>query len=119
MRLTWHMRRWGLAAAMVVVLMAALAPIMAFQEAGSVRHRVEIQRFKFVPERLVVAPGDTVIWVNLDLVPHTITAKDESWDSQALVSNQAWEMRLTEEMTGNYFCRFHPAMAGQVYVRRH
>ncbi len=119
MRLTPQMRRWGIAVAMGVVLMAALAPIMAIEEAGDVHHRVEIQRLKFVPASLVVAPGDTVVWVNLDLVPHTITAKDESWDSQALVSNQAWEMRVTEEMAGTYFCRFHPAMEGQVHVRRH
>jgi plastocyanin len=59
-----------------------------------------------------------VVWVNLDFVPHTIMAQDESWDSQALHSNEAWEMRITEEMTGGYFCRYHPAMEEQVDVKR-
>jgi plastocyanin len=103
---------------MVAVLTAAFTPLRATQEAGGVRHRVDIQRFTFVPEYLVVAPGDTVVWVNRDLVPHTLTAQDSSWDSQALETNQAWELRFTEGMTGHYFCRFHPTMQGQVHVRR-
>ena len=71
-----------------------------------------MRRLKYAPESLVVAPGDTVVWVNLDLVPDTVTAKDNSWDSQALESNETWEMRVTEEMTGNYFCRYHPSYGG-------
>ncbi len=107
-----------MAAVMAAVLAAAPISIGSSQEAGGVRHRVDIQRFKFVPERLEVAPGDTVVWVNLDSVPHTLTAQDGSWDSQTLEANMTWELRVTEEMTGNYFCRYHPTMQGQVHVRR-
>jgi plastocyanin len=103
---------------MAAVMAAALIPTGAAQDAGGVRHRVEIQRFRFVPERLVVAPGDTLVWVNLDSVPHTLTAQDESWDSQALKANKEWELRVTEGMTGDYFCRYHPRMQGQVQVSR-
>lgn len=103
---------------MVVALAAALAPTSAKPKTAGVSHRVEIQRFTFAPASLSVAPGDTVEWVNLDIVPHTITAKDDSWDSQTLQTNGAWELRITEEMTGDYFCRFHPTMVGQLQVKR-
>ena len=116
---TPQMRRWGLAVVKVITLATALAAAGASQEAGGVRHWVEIHDFAFVPAYLAAAPGDTVVWVNHDLVPHTITARDESWDSQAVPSNEAWELRLTEEMTGGYFCRYHPFMEGQVVVTHH
>ncbi len=118
LRFTRQMHRWGMVAVTVAFLTTALAPTGAMQEANGVRHRVEIRRLKYVPASLVVAPGDTVVWVNLDLVPHTVTAKDDSWDSQALASNGAWEIRVTEAMSGHFFCRYHPSMEGQVHVRR-
>src|SRR5262245_66610516 len=119
MRGTRQMRRWRTAAVIVITMAAALAAAGASQEAGGVRHCVEIHDFAFVPAYLAAAPGDTVVWVNHDLVPHTITARDESWDSQAVPSNEAWELRVTEEMTGGYFCRYHPFMEGQVAVKHH
>ncbi|ETW94442.1 MAG: hypothetical protein ETSY1_34835 [Candidatus Entotheonella factor] len=117
MRITKWMRPWGIAVVMIAVLAAAMVPTGANPKPDGVRHRVNIQRFTFEPASLVVAPGDTVVWVNLDIVPHTITATDESWDSQTLQANGAWEMRVTEAMTGDYFCRFHPTMVGQVKVK--
>ncbi|MDH3598215.1 MAG: cupredoxin family copper-binding protein [Candidatus Tectomicrobia bacterium] len=110
-------RRWGMVGVIIVTLATAFALTSANPVALGVRHQVDIQRFKFTPASLVVAPGDTVVWVNLDIVPHTITAQDDSWDSQTLQTNDAWELRITEEMTGDYFCRFHPAMVGQVQVK--
>jgi plastocyanin len=101
-----------------IVVAAALGPTAALPNASGVRHRIDIQRFTFVPQRLLVAPGDTVLWVNHDLVPHTVTAKDGSWDSQTLEVSETWELRVTAQMIGDYVCRFHPAMQGQVRVRR-
>lgn len=46
----------------------------------SQRHVVEIRNLEFTPKELVAALGDTITWVNYDLVPHTVTADDESWD---------------------------------------
>jgi plastocyanin len=34
-------------------------------------HTVTIEEMRFQPERLTVARGDTIVWVNKDLVPHT------------------------------------------------
>lgn len=101
-----------------VLALVALPALGVPQAAGRERHRVEIQGFAFVPERLVVAPGDTVVWVNRDLAPHTVTAEDARWDSQRLEADIAWELHITEEMAGDYFCRYHPGMRGQLHVRR-
>ena len=61
---------------------------------------------KFVPERLEVAAGDGVTWVNKDLVPHTVTAPGASWK---------FIVRRRGEMP--YRCRFHPTMKAVVVAR--
>lgn len=109
--------RWGSLVIIMLMLIVAFVSSGAKSEATGVRHRINIQHFKFAPANLVVEPGDTVVWVNLDIVPHTITATDNSWDSQTLQTNDVWELRITEKMTGAYFCRFHPAMVGLVQVK--
>ncbi len=112
------MFRWGMVAVTAIVVAAALIPTGAAPTGGGVRHRVDIQRFTFMPERLVVAVGDTVVWVNRDLVPHALAAQDGSWGSSSLETNITWELRVTEETSGAYFCPYHPTMRGQVQVRR-
>ena len=113
------MYRWRTAAALVLIVAAELAVAGARHDAGGVRHWVVIHHFAFVPAHLAAAPGDTVVWVNRDLMAHTITARDDSWDSQAVPSNDAWELRVTAAMTEGYFCRYHPFMEGQLEVQHH
>ncbi len=74
------------------------------------RHVVEIQKLKFVPAELEVSPGDTVVWINLDIVPHTVTATDKSWDSKTMKKKDEWEMVVGVDTPGAYFCQFHPKM---------
>src|SRR5262249_51523265 len=88
------MRRLRLAVVTALAVAAALAPAGMAQEMGDRRHRVTIKGLHFAPADVVVGPGDTVVWVNRDLVSHTVTAQDGSWDSQGLTENATWEMRV-------------------------
>jgi len=72
------MRRLGIAVVTAVAVAAAVTPTGVAQQVGGRRHRVTIQGLRFTPADVVAAPGDTVVWVNRDLVPHTVTAKDKS-----------------------------------------
>ena len=38
-------------------------------------HTITIEGMRFQPEVLTVSPGDTIVWVNKDIVPHTATSK--------------------------------------------
>ena len=80
------------------------------------RHVVEIQQFKFVPAKLEVAPGDTIVWINRDIVPHTVTAANESWDSETINKDGEWQTVVRSEMSGDYYCRFHPIMKAQFVI---
>ena len=105
----------------VVAALVALAALTAANAAQKMRGRhyvVTAKGLQFTPADLTVAPGDTVTWVNRDLVPHTVTARDGSWDSQGLAENATWEMRVTGSTAGEYFCRYHPTMHGRLVIGR-
>ena len=78
------------------------------------RHVVEIRDFAFHPSHIVVAPGDTVVWVNKDFVPHFVSLVDGKWQSDVLEEHQSWKLFVTEAGFFNYVCVFHPEMTGKV-----
>lgn len=92
---------------------ATLALVAVACGADPPRHlSVEIRGLDFQPAELPVAPGDTLTWVNADLVPHTITAGDERWDSGDVAPGGRYTLVVTEADVGPYRCRFHPSMTG-------
>lgn len=77
-------------------------------------HRVVIEEMQFAPARLTVAPGDTVSWINRDVVPHTATAADRSWDSGTLEQGDRWSLVVEDGGSIDYTCLFHPTMSGRL-----
>jgi plastocyanin len=82
--------------------------------AGEV-HRVEMKAVDFEPRQITVRVGDTVEWTNGDIVAHTATAKDRSWDVNVL-PRRAGRMMMKAAGTVSYFCRYHPNMRGEIAV---
>ena len=77
---------------------------------------VHIQGFRFVPETLEVSVGDTVVWKNDDIVPHTATAK-KVFDSKNLDNGQSWSYTAKHKGEFAYICTYHPTMKAQLNVR--
>jgi plastocyanin len=80
-------------------------------------HTVTIERMRFEPQSLVVAPGDTIVWINKDLVPHTATSRTAGFDSKAIQANASWKYTVKKKGRYDYTCTFHPTMSGTVRVR--
>jgi plastocyanin len=80
-------------------------------------HAVEIRGFAYLPARLEVAVGDTVMWVNRDVVPHTVTRDGGRWDSGSVEGERAWRLIVTPPGSQSYYCAFHPTMRGVLVVR--
>jgi plastocyanin len=80
-------------------------------------HVVLMKTVGFQPAELTVNRGDTIVWKNEDIVPHSATARDASWDSKAINPDSSW--RLVAEKPGrhDYYCVFHPTMRGTIEVR--
>lgn len=98
----------------IMFISGEAAPLMA---SPPQTHVVEIQAFSFQPQRTVVAPGDTIVWINRDIVPHTVTTNSGTWDSQKLDEGQSLEVIVENGGVYLYFCKFHPHMTGMVTAR--
>ena len=79
-------------------------------------HHIDIKDFEFSPTELVVRPGDKIIWTNRDIVPHTATATDKSWDSKMIQRGKKWHINVTSDMSTSYYCRFHPKMKAKLTI---
>ena len=77
---------------------------------------VEVVDFVFRPETLEIAAGTTVTWTNQDIVPHTATADDGSFNSGKLSKSESFSFTFEEPGTYEYFCEFHPNMTGTIVV---
>jgi plastocyanin len=82
-----------------------------------VAHIVTIEGMRFEPATLTVKPGDRVTWVNKDLVPHTVTAISQAFDSQSIAADASWTYTAGKPGSYSYVCRFHPGMQGILIVQ--
>ena len=104
-------------AALFATLIAAnFNPVEAYANDGAKTHTVIIKKFKFIPAALEVKPGDTIIWVNQDIVPHTATALDKSWDTGEIASEGSKEMIVAKAQSLSYYCVFHPIMTAELVL---
>jgi plastocyanin len=102
-------------AALGVVLVTV--GVIVGSEPRSETHTVTIEGMRFQPDVLTVTSGDTIVWVNKDLVPHTATSKAGGFDSKDIQADKSW--RHTVRQTGEfaYICTFHPTMRAMLRVR--
>lgn len=102
----------------VVAFVAGLLACSAGAEAARnpVTHTVTIDGARFSPADLRVKPGDTVVWVNKDLLAHTATSKDGGFDSKVIQPGKSWRFVAKHKGDFAYTCSFHP-MNGTLTVR--
>src|SRR3546814_13992000 len=66
---------------LAALLPAVLCCLMTTAAAPpSAEHVIEMTRMRFGPAPANLKVGDTIVWVNHDIVPHTATARDRSFD---------------------------------------
>ncbi|GJM30974.1 MAG: hypothetical protein DHS20C17_36090 [Cyclobacteriaceae bacterium] len=68
---------------------------------------------KFKPEVLYVNKGDSVVFINKDMVDHDVTDEPGgSWTSTTLNPGQSWGKTITRNE--DYFCSLHVIMKGKI-----
>jgi plastocyanin len=92
----------------------AAVPSAAAEKAAT--HTVVIEGVKFEPETLTVARGDTVVWVNKDPFPHTVTAKG-AFDSHDIAAGKSWKYVARKAGEYAYVCTLHPNMQAKLVVK--
>lgn len=107
-----------LKAAGVVLCVSACAALAS--PASAKTWTVKIVDMRFVPGDLTVARDDTIVWVNSDLVAHTVTSTSTgagAFDSHAIAPGGQWRYRANTAGHWTYRCTFHPTMQAQLIVK--
>ena len=106
----------GMLAAAAASMSSGKTLVASASGEGPAHHIVKIQQFVFSPATLSVRSGDRITWVNLDIVPHTATADDGSWDTGELAAQGSVEIEVSQTMHNTYYCRFHPSMKAKLDI---
>lgn len=105
---------------------AALALGLALLSSGAVAepatHQVVIEGMRFTPATLTVVAGERIVWVNRDLVPHTVTAVAPAaarpvFDSGPIAPGASWTLVASASGRFAYRCTLHPTMKAELIVR--
>ncbi len=75
---------------------------------------VVIEQMTFTPAELTAHKGDTIIFINKDIVAHDVTEKGEKWASPTLNMDDSWSKIADDSF--DYFCSIHVVMTGKVKV---
>ena len=95
-----------------LVLAAALLPLAAHAETQT----VTIEGMQFKPQVITVKRGDTIVWRNRDVVPHTATAAG-LFDSGGIANGKSWSHVAAKAGKHDYVCTYHPGMKATVVVQ--
>lgn len=77
---------------------------------------IEIKGFSYVPKTITIKVGDSITWINKDLIGHSATADDNSWDTGILSQGETGTIKFDKAGTYTYHCTPHPIMKGTVIV---
>jgi plastocyanin len=78
---------------------------------------VTIEGSRFIPSTLTVRVGDSIVWLNKDLFPHTATSSAGKFDSQGIAPEQSWTYKAAAKGAFDYVCIYHPTMRGTLQVK--
>jgi plastocyanin len=108
-------RKWAIAGVISVLTLLTIASVSAQQ--GATTHTIVIKAMRYQPDQLEVRAGDTVEWKNEDIVAHTVTARDKSFDSGKIAPGSSWKLTVKKASTIDYGCIPHPNMKGRLVVK--
>lgn len=106
--------RSGLASGFAALVMLSLSASTPAASPAN-RHVVPMANMKYGKLPAGLRAGDVIVWVNRDTVPHTVTARNRSFDLR-LNPGQSASLRLTKSGNFAFYCIFHPAMRGTIAV---
>ena len=105
------------AAALCLLASSLLPGSILYAYAAPATHTVVMEGVTFTPQTLTVKQGDTIVWANKDLFPHTATAQDGSFDSREIPVSKSWKYVAKKVGTHSYVCTLHPTMKATLIVQ--
>lgn len=97
------------------LMMTALAFGAMALPAHAATVQIVIENLVFSPAEVSAKVGDTIEWVNKDVLAHTATANDGDFDVM-LPPKKTGTLVLKKAGTVDYYCRFHPNMKATLKI---
>ena len=102
---------------MMTTRMLVLTTLILMATSPSKRHRVVMSQFQFEPRVIEVSAGDTIVWENQDIVPHTARADDGAWDTGNMPAKSKHITVAKKKGEHAFTCLYHSNMKGKLVVR--
>ena len=77
--------------------------------------QIVMDKMVFAPTETTASVGDTIEWVNNDILAQTATARNGDWDV-AIATKKTVSVVLKKAGPIDYYCRYHPNMTGRIVV---
>jgi plastocyanin len=103
---------------MMPLKLTALAVILTGMLGVSARAetiQIVMDKMAYIPLEVSAKVGDTIEWVNNDILSHTATARNGDWDI-TIAPRKTERLVLKKGGIIDYFCRFHPNMKGRIAI---
>ena len=97
--------------AIIAALLCGFCAVPA--EAATIE--VVVDKLVFTPAEINAKVGDTIEWDNKDILQHTATATNGTWNV-LLAAHKKGSFIVKQVGTFDYFCKFHPNMKGKLTV---
>jgi plastocyanin len=78
--------------------------------------QVTIGGMSMTPQQLTVRAGETVEWINKDVVDHTTTEKKAALWNVSIAPGKSAKVVMKKAGTFDYYCRYHPNMVARLVV---
>ena len=79
------------------------------------KYVVTIKDMKYNPAVTQAHLGDTIMFINKDLVPHNVAdSLTKEWLSPQLNFGDEWSMVVNKNL--HFYCAYHPNMEGDIHV---
>lgn len=73
-----------------------------------------IEEMQFKPQEITINKGDTLVFVNKDIVAHDATDVDSIWKSPAMQNGDTWQ--IVPQKSTDYYCSIHMVMKGKIII---
>ena len=77
--------------------------------------QITMENLVFSPAEVSAKVGDTIEWINKDVLAHTATARSGDWDV-TIAPKKTVTSVLKKAGATDYYCRFHPNMKAVLNV---
>jgi plastocyanin len=98
-----------------ILLIATALTIAISVPAHAATIQITMENLVILPAEVSAKVGDTIEWINKDILAHTATARNGEWDVM-LPPKKTGTLVLKKAGTVDYYCRFHPNMKATLVI---